>query len=97
MDVLDLEQARGAIDRAVALAPHEARFFNNRGNALLALERPQAALDSYDQALKLAPDFLDPLTNRGLALQALGHSARPFGDEATWAGHHALAHHLDTA
>ena len=32
-----------------------------------------------------------------LALQALGHSARPFDDEATWAGHHALAHHLDTA
>ena len=31
------------------------------------------------------------------ALQALGHSARPLGDEATWAGHRALAHHLDTA
>ena len=31
------------------------------------------------------------------ALQALGHSARPFGDEATWAGHRALADHLETA
>lgn len=70
-----MADALAAYDRAVALAPHEARFFNNRGNALLALERPQAALDSYDQALKLAPDFLDPLTNRGLALQALGRDA----------------------
>ena len=31
------------------------------------------------------------------ALQALGHTARPFGDEATWAGHRALAHHLENA
>ena len=30
------------------------------------------------------------------ALQALGHTAQCFGDEATWAGHRALAHHLDT-
>ena len=32
-----------------------------------------------------------------LALQALGQQAQHFGDEATWAGHRALAHHLETA
>lgn len=32
-----------------------------------------------------------------LALQALGGQAQCWGDEATWAGHRALAHHLETA
>ncbi len=70
-----MADALTAYDQAVALAPSEARFFNNRGNTLLALDRPLAALENYDRALQLAPDFLDPLSNRGLALQALGRDA----------------------
>jgi tetratricopeptide (TPR) repeat protein len=44
----------------------------NHGNTLFARREPQAALQAYEQALALRPDFPEALNNRGQALLALG-------------------------
>lgn len=69
-----MTHALAGYDCAVTLDPQFAYAFNNRGNALLALNQAEQALESYDRALAIAPEFLDPLTNRGLALQKLGRT-----------------------
>lgn len=55
----------------LALAPHDARAFACRGNALLQLARYDKALDSYARALDLAPGAIDIECNRGTALRFL--------------------------
>ena len=44
----------------------------NRGLALMALNRMQEALASYDLAIAQQPAYADAFVNRGLALEALG-------------------------
>jgi len=51
----------------------------------------------HDQAPLLQVGNAALCRRYALALQALGLTATSFGDEATWAGHRALANHLDTA
>jgi predicted O-linked N-acetylglucosamine transferase (SPINDLY family) len=46
-------------------------LYNNRGSALLALERHREALENYDEAIRLNPEFADAYCNRGNALQRL--------------------------
>lgn len=50
----------------------------------------------HDQAPLLLVGNAALCRRYALALQALGLTATSFGDEATWAGHRALANHLDT-
>jgi tetratricopeptide (TPR) repeat protein len=59
------------IDRALKRNPNDAAALNNRGNALLALQRFDEALASYDRALALRPAYADALCNRSAALHAL--------------------------
>src|SRR5664279_1024007 len=48
----------------------------NLANALLmALNRPQEALNSYDAAIALRPTFCEAYNNRGIALKSLGRPA----------------------
>ncbi len=42
--------------------------------------RSEAAIDAYDAALRLAPDFLDALLNRGLTLLALNRPMQALSD-----------------
>jgi predicted O-linked N-acetylglucosamine transferase (SPINDLY family) len=50
----------------------DARTLNDRGNALLGMQRFEEALTSYNQALSLRPESSAALTNRSNALRALG-------------------------
>lgn len=75
LGVLEARQGRyGAalqwLDRAVAADPQLASLHNNRGNVLLALEREDEAVASYDRALALGLEDPFALNNRGTALQA---------------------------
>jgi superkiller protein 3 len=46
--------------------------WNNRGNALGNLGRDEEEIASYDQCLKIKPDYTDAWYNRGVALGNLG-------------------------
>ncbi len=64
------------ISQAIALRPdataQTAPMYGNRGLALAAAGRHEAALADYDQAIALNPQLAEPHHNRGVALQALG-------------------------
>ncbi|MCP4024358.1 MAG: tetratricopeptide repeat protein, partial [Desulfobacteraceae bacterium] len=53
-----------------------AEAHNNRGNALKELDQPKRALESYDKAIQLKPNFVEAYNNRGNVLNALGQPER---------------------
>ena len=61
------------VELAIAIeSPNYADAYNNRGNALQQLKRPEDALASFDMAIALNPDVVDAYyNNRGMALAAL--------------------------
>lgn len=60
-----------AYDSALALESNLPELLNMRGEALMATGNYTAALDSFDQALKLVPDFPKAKENRNLTLTKL--------------------------
>ena len=66
-----LDIAVGAYDQAVEIEPNFYEAWNNRGIALLKLERYEAAIGSYNRAVKIKPDYHDAWNNRGNALGRL--------------------------
>ncbi|OCQ98171.1 hypothetical protein BCR12_09085 [Limnothrix sp. P13C2] len=66
-----LDIAVGAYDQAVEIEPSFYEAWNNRGIALLKLERYEAAIGSYNRAVKIKPDYHDAWNNRGNALGRL--------------------------
>ena len=70
--VKDYERALVILDRAKEVRPHDYQVWYNRGNLLLqALNKPQAALTSFEQATKLKADFYSAWLGQGLALNSL--------------------------
>ena len=53
--------------------PQDAAALSNRGNILLALGDPEAAIRDQTKAIEISPDELDPYVNRGIAQEALEH------------------------
>jgi len=51
--------------------PNDAAALSNRGNILLALGDPQAAIRDQTKAIEISPEDLDPYLNRGIAEEAL--------------------------
>jgi tetratricopeptide (TPR) repeat protein len=62
--------------------PDHAPTWNNRGNALLSLQRVEDAMASYERALALAPDLPEAKRNRAETLGYLCGSNSPFADTA---------------
>jgi protein O-GlcNAc transferase len=61
--------AERSFAKAIALAPGAAEIWANRGNNLIALERPDGALDAFDHALALQPNFPEVLYNKAKLLE----------------------------
>jgi len=51
--------------------PDDAAALSNRGNILLALGDPKAAIRDQTKAIEISPEDLDPYINRGIAEEAL--------------------------
>jgi tetratricopeptide (TPR) repeat protein len=60
-----LDRALQDYDRAIALAPDDARLHFERGGARARAGRPVLAMDDVNQALKLRPDYPEALIARG--------------------------------
>lgn len=65
------DQALVLIDRAIQIDPNNAVAWNNRGNALRALNRPQLAIESYNKAIALKGDYPVAYYNLGNVLRDL--------------------------
>jgi len=70
-----LEQAVGLISQSITLNPHDGPAYATLGNALLRLNKAEAALDNYDKALALNPKDVAVYSNRGIALKRLNRDA----------------------
>jgi hypothetical protein len=70
--------ALASFDAAIAGNPQHFQAFNNRGNALRALDRLEEAVASYDGAIRLQPGLAIAHLNRASALQDLGRFAEAF-------------------
>ncbi len=68
------EEALQAFDRAVQLKPDAAELWRHRGNVLVDLKRPDQALLSFQEVLKLNPHDRDAAYNSGSMLVAAGAS-----------------------
>jgi len=60
-----------SVERAIELAPADARPWANKAIALLALKNPVAALDAVNYSLALDPDYLFALRAKGEILYEL--------------------------
>jgi tetratricopeptide (TPR) repeat protein len=63
------------IDLAIRVDAGNSLYHSNRGLALYGLARFAAAVEAYDRALALRPDYPEALFNRAVALQALARFA----------------------
>ncbi len=80
-----VESGLQLVEHAIAQRPGEAIAYISKGNALLALERPQLALEAFDRALQIQSLNAVGHNNRGNALLALERA-----DEALTAFERAL-------
>ena len=72
-------QIRGCtalIDEANETALVRAVAHNNRGDAYVAQGNLDAAINDFDQAISLNPDFARPFNNRGFAYPRKGPESR---------------------
>ena len=63
--------APGPVNSAVQQQPGGAAFPLNRGNTLYLAQQYQAALESYDKAIRIKPDYAEAYHNRGSVLSVL--------------------------
>lgn len=61
------------IDSAIAINPDASYLFNIRARYLFQLHRYSDCLDALQHALELAPNWVTPLTNKGVVYGTLGN------------------------
>jgi protein O-GlcNAc transferase len=66
------DTALALVEQAIAADANEPRYQFVLGQALQALRRWDKAMDAYESALKLQPDFLDAWNNLGICRQRRG-------------------------
>ena len=49
------------------MEPENKEAFNHRGTSYARLGQQEAALDDYDQAIRLDPEYAEAYNNRGVA------------------------------
>lgn len=72
---VELQFALATCDAALAKNPKNAAAIDSKGFVLLRMARYRDAVESYDNALRLRPDFASSLFGRGIAKRRLGDQA----------------------
>jgi tetratricopeptide (TPR) repeat protein/S1-C subfamily serine protease len=70
-DLKKYREAEAAINKAIELSPRAA-FYNNRGIVRDELGDKQGAIDDYNLAIKINPNFANAYYNRGIVRDELG-------------------------
>jgi tetratricopeptide (TPR) repeat protein len=65
------EESISTCEQAINLAP-DAYLWNEKGNALLALNRQEEALESYQKAIEIKSDYSAPWYHQGIVLKEMG-------------------------
>jgi tetratricopeptide (TPR) repeat protein len=68
----DFKTAEGYWTQIIDRFPQNPAAWSNRGNARVSQNKLDAAIADYAEAMKLAPEAVDPYINRGTALEGLG-------------------------
>jgi serine protease Do len=76
----DYTAAQFACSQAIRLNPNFAAAYSLRGNILMALDSPVAAIADFSQALRLDPGLVPAYMGRGLAYSAQGDRASAVAD-----------------
>jgi len=63
------------LNEAIKAQPTNPILFNTRGYAYYLAKDPKRAIQDYDAALKLNPDYLNATHNRAIARKAAGDKA----------------------
>ncbi len=77
-----LQEALVELTAAVELDPRHALAWNARGYVHLLLKQPEKALEDFNRALEIDPDYLNALVNRSEARRRLGDRQGAAADAA---------------
>ncbi|MGQ9424757.1 M48 family metalloprotease [Gilvimarinus sp. F26214L] len=69
----DLDQGLALVNRAIERQPRESHFWETKGYILAAKKQPDEALDAYDHAIELYPEYFSPYIGRASVHQASGN------------------------
>src|SRR5690606_25526341 len=69
----ELDKALGLVDRAITMQPKEAHFWETKAHVLRMKKQNQDALQAYDRAVALNPEYFSPYLGRGLVHHASGN------------------------
>jgi Flp pilus assembly protein TadD len=64
----DSAAAERIFTKVTKLEPNSAEIWANRGNNLIVIGKPDRALDAYERALAIEPEYPEVLYNRGKLL-----------------------------
>jgi len=71
----DVSQASALAKQAIAGEPREARFQELQGDIAMAQKHNKEALDYYQRAIEMQPDYFRPYVQSGIVLNSLGRHA----------------------
>lgn len=69
----ELDKALGLVDRAITMQAKEAHFWETKAHILRMKKQNQDALQAYDRAVALNPEYFSPYLGRGLVHHASGN------------------------
>ena len=68
-------EAMTLAEKAIQIEPEEGKFYQLKGDVYRKLGKDQLALQNYDKAISLNPEYFEPILKRGLVRQANGQLA----------------------
>ena len=71
-------EALAAFNECIRLSPQHAFIYVDKGDLLMTMLRPRDALNAYEQALRIDPNFYPAIKGKDMAQQAI--NMNPFSN-----------------